>query len=42
VLVGVLFFWTEQRRSRRRQPVAEPATPAQPVTPVKKKQSWWW
>ena len=48
VLVGVLFFWTEQRRSRRRQPVAEPATPvqlvtpAQPATAVKKKQSWWW
>jgi len=42
VLVGVLFFWAGRRRSRRRQPVAEPATPAQPATPVKKKQSWWW
>lgn len=42
MLVGALFFWTEQRRMQRKQPVTGTAAPTQPVTAVKKKQSWWW
>src|SRR2546425_9305082 len=38
VLVGVLFFWTEQRRSRGRQPLAGPGPPAQPAPPGEKKE----
>jgi len=36
VLVGALLFWTDQRRSRRRQQIALSTTPA------KKQQSLWW
>jgi uncharacterized integral membrane protein len=40
VLVGALIFWTEQKRTQRRQPQI-PASGA-PAVLAKKKQSWWW
>jgi len=42
MLVGALFFWTEQRRMQRKQPATESDTSTQPITAVKKKQNWWW
>ena len=48
MLVGALFFWTEQRRTQRQQLPTGAATTAQaaglksPLTAPKKKRSWWW
>ena len=36
VIVGALLFWTEQRRTRRRQLAVAGQLP------VTKKASWWW
>jgi uncharacterized integral membrane protein len=41
VLVGALLFWTDQRRSRKRQ-LAPPTTPTTPTTPAKARKNWWW
>jgi uncharacterized integral membrane protein len=37
VIVGALLFWTEQRRSQRRQLASIGGQ-----LPMKKKGSWWW
>lgn len=50
MLVGALFFWTEQRRTQRRQlPTSGGVTTApllagakSPLTVPKKKEKWWW
>lgn len=36
VVVGAVFLWTEQRRTKRRQLVLTGQLPS------KKKSSWWW
>lgn len=38
VLIGALLFWTDQRRTRKRQQLPAPGA----TTPAKTQKNWWW